>query len=43
MGHITKIVQLRIFIKMEVKNKIKSEIAEEQCGFVEGKGTTNVI
>ncbi|GFO42984.1 endonuclease-reverse transcriptase [Plakobranchus ocellatus] len=26
-----------------MRNKIKPEIAEEQCGFVEGKGTTNAI
>ena len=26
---------------MRVRNKINPEIAEEQCGFVEGKGTTN--
>ena len=28
---------------MRVRNKINPEIAEEQCGFVEGKGTTNAI
>ena len=26
-----------------VRNKIKPEIAEKQCGFMEGKGTTNAI
>ncbi|GFS25466.1 endonuclease-reverse transcriptase [Elysia marginata] len=28
---------------MRVRNKIGQEIAEEQCGFAEGKGTTNAI
>ena len=28
---------------MRVRNKINPEIAEEHCGFVEGKGTTNAI
>ena len=41
MSHVTKIL-LRI-IMMRVRNKIKPEIAEEQCGFVEGKGTSNAI
>ena len=41
MSHITKIL-LRI-IMMRVRNKIKPEIAEEQCGFVDGKGTMNAI
>ena len=27
---------------MRVRNKIKPEEAGEQCGFVEGKGTSNV-
>ena len=27
----------------QVRNKIKPEIAEEQCGFVERKGTKNAI
>ncbi|GFO12223.1 MORC family CW-type Zinc finger protein 3 [Plakobranchus ocellatus] len=35
MSHVTKLL-LRI-IMMRVRNKIKPEIAEEQCGFVEGK------
>ena len=26
---------------MRVRNNIKPEIADEHCGFVEGKGTTN--
>ena len=37
MSHSTKIF-LRI-IMMRVRNKIKQGIAEEHCGFVEGKGT----
>ncbi|GFR84929.1 hypothetical protein ElyMa_002429600 [Elysia marginata] len=41
MSHITKIL-LRV-IMMRVKKKIKPEIAAEQCGFVEGKGTTNAV
>ena len=41
MSHITKIL-LRVLI-MRVRKKIKPEIAQEQCGFVEGKGTTNAI
>ena len=28
---------------MQVRNKIKSEIADDQCGFVEKTGTTNAI
>ena len=39
MSHVTKIL-LRI-IMMRTRNRIKREIAEEQCGFVEGKGTIN--
>lgn len=41
MSHVTKIL-LRI-IMMRARRKTKPEIAEEQCGFVEGKGTTNAI
>ena len=41
MSHVTKIL-LRI-VTMRVRNKIRPEIAEKQCGFVEGKGTSNVI
>ena len=41
MSHITKIL-LRIIMK-RARNRIKPEIAEEQCGFVEGKGTANAI
>ena len=40
-NHVTKIL-LRILM-MQVTNKMKAEIAEEQCGFVARKGTTNVI
>lgn len=39
MSHLTKIL-LRI-IMLRIRNKIKPEISEEQCGFVEGKGTSN--
>ncbi|GFR77827.1 endonuclease-reverse transcriptase [Elysia marginata] len=28
---------------LRVRNKIKPQIAEEQCGFIEGKGTSNAI
>ena len=41
MSHVTKIL-LRI-VMMRVRNKIRPEIAEEQCGFVEGKGTSKAI
>ncbi|GFS12153.1 endonuclease-reverse transcriptase [Elysia marginata] len=41
MSHITKIL-LRI-VMLRVRNKIKPQIAEEQCGFIEGKGTANAI
>ena len=41
MSHITKII-LRIIL-MQVRNKIKLEIAEEQGGFKERKSTTNAI
>ena len=40
-SHITKII-LSI-VMMHVRNIITPEIADEQCGFVEGKGTTNAI
>ena len=40
MSHITKILRIMM---MPVRNKIKPEIADEQCGFVEGKGATNAI
>ncbi|GFO04846.1 craniofacial development protein 2 [Plakobranchus ocellatus] len=39
MSHITKIL-LKI-IMLRIRNKIKPEIAEEQYGFVEDKGTSN--
>ena len=41
MSHVTKIL-LRIVL-MKVRSKIRPEIAEEQCGFVEGKETSNAI
>ena len=41
MSHVTKIL-LRI-IMMRSRNKVRPEIAAEQCGFVEGKGTANAI
>ncbi|GFN73966.1 retrovirus-related pol polyprotein from type-2 retrotransposable element r2dm [Plakobranchus ocellatus] len=41
MSHITKIL-LKI-IMLRIRNKIKPEIAEEQCGFEEDKGTSNAI
>ena len=28
---------------MRIRNKTKSDISPEQCGFVEGKSTSNVI
>ena len=39
MSHVTKVL-LRA-IMMRVRNKIRPEIAEEQCDFVEAKGTAN--
>ena len=41
MSHITKILLKILMARM--RNKITSEIAEEQCGFVEDKGTRNAI
>ncbi|GFO11990.1 RNA-directed DNA polymerase from mobile element jockey-like [Plakobranchus ocellatus] len=41
MSHITKIL-LKI-IMLRIRNKIKQEIAEERCGLVEDKGTSNAI
>ncbi|GFR89803.1 endonuclease-reverse transcriptase [Elysia marginata] len=41
MSHVTKIL-LRV-VMMRIRSKIKPEIADEQYGFVEGKGTTNAI
>ena len=41
MSHITKIL-LRTTM-MRVRNKIKPEIADKQCDFVEGKGAANAI
>lgn len=41
MSHLTKVL-LRI-VMLRARKKIKPEIAEEQCGFVEGKGTANGV
>ena len=41
MSHLTKIL-LRIIMN-RTRNKIRPGIAQEQCGFVEGKGTANAI
>ncbi|GFN91009.1 endonuclease-reverse transcriptase [Plakobranchus ocellatus] len=41
MSHITKILQKIIMLRIRIK--IKPEIAEEQCGFIEDKGTSNAI
>ena len=41
MGHPTKI--LRRIILNRTRTKIRPEIAQEQCGFVAGKGTRNTI
>jgi hypothetical protein len=41
MSHMTKLL-LRILMK-RTRNKIRPEINDSQCGFVEGKGTTNAI
>ena len=41
MSHDTKIL-LRIAM-MRVRNKIRPEIAEKQCRFMEGKGMSNAI
>ncbi|GFR85386.1 RNA-directed DNA polymerase from mobile element jockey-like [Elysia marginata] len=41
MSHVTKIL-LRV-VMIRIRNKIKPEIADEQYGFLEGKGTTNAI
>ena len=40
-SHVTKVL-LRV-IMMRVLNKIRPEIAEEQCGFMEGKGIANAV
>ena len=40
-SHLTNIL-LRI-VMGRVRNKVKREISEEQCGFVQGKGTANGI
>ena len=41
MSHMTKIL-LRIIMK-RIRNKVYTEIADNQCGFMEGKGTANAI
>ena len=41
MSHITKLM-LKILMK-RMKRPIRQEIADVQCGFTEGKGTTNAI
>ena len=41
MSHMTKIL-LRILMK-RIRNKVCTEIADNQCGFIEGKGTANAI
>ena len=41
MGQISKII-LKVILK-RIRRKIRQEVAEEQCGFVEGKGTSNAI
>ena len=41
MSHMTKIL-LRIIMK-RIRNKVYTEIADNQCGFIEGKGTANAI
>ncbi|GFN76223.1 endonuclease-reverse transcriptase [Plakobranchus ocellatus] len=41
MSQVTKIL-LRI-VMMRVRNKIRPEIGDTQCGFVEGKGTINAV
>ena len=38
-SHVTKIL-ITIIMKKN-RNKIKPEIAEKLCGFIEGEGTTN--
>ena len=41
MSQITKII-LKVIL-CRIRNKIQFEVAEEQCGFVRGKGTSNTI
>ena len=41
MSHMTKIL-LRIIMR-RMRSRIRPEISDEQCGFVEGKGTSNAI
>ncbi|GFR88635.1 RNA-directed DNA polymerase from mobile element jockey-like [Elysia marginata] len=41
MSHMTKVL-LRIIMK-RIRNKVYKEISDNQCGFIEGKGTANAI
>ena len=41
MSQITKII-LKVILK-RIRRKIRREVSEEQCGFMEGKGTSNAI
>ncbi|GFR75502.1 RNA-directed DNA polymerase from mobile element jockey-like [Elysia marginata] len=41
MSKVTKILLRKVM--MRVRNKIRPEIGDTQCGFVEGKGTTNAV
>ena len=41
MSHMTKLM-LKVLMK-RMKRPIRQEIADVQCGFTEGKGTTNAI
>lgn len=41
MSQITKII-LKVILR-RLRGRIRSEVSEEQCGFVEGKGTSNAI
>ncbi|GFR85983.1 RNA-directed DNA polymerase from mobile element jockey-like [Elysia marginata] len=41
MSHMSKVL-LRIIMK-RIRNKVYKEISDNQCGFIEGKGTANAI
>lgn len=41
MSQITKIL-LKVILK-RIRGRIRNEVSEEQCGFMEGKGTSNAI
>ena len=43
MSQVTKVLLWVIMMRLRVRNKIRPEIADELCGFVEGKGTANAI